>query len=66
MTGDFGDQAQDINERHTEESLKVRKPAGPPECGICHYCEEPIIMGRWCDTDCRDAWEAEQKQKGGV
>ena len=31
--------------------------------GQCLYCEEPLPVGlRWCDSDCRDDWEYEQKR----
>ena len=32
--------------------------------GYCLYCEAPLEDGRrWCDADCRDDWEREQKRK---
>ena len=32
------------------------------ETGYCLYCGEPVEKGRrWCDADCRDGWEKEQK-----
>lgn len=47
-------------------SEKVRKPEGPAATGRCLYCgaklprrKQPM---RWCDADCRDDWQDEQKQ----
>lgn len=32
------------------------------ETGYCLFCGEPVPPGRrWCDADCRDEWEREQK-----
>lgn len=30
--------------------------------GACLFCFEPLARGmRWCDADCRDDWEFEQR-----
>jgi len=40
-------------------ALQQRKPAGPTPTGFCLFCDAPLDQGeRWCDTDCRDDWEA--------
>lgn len=32
--------------------------------GCCLYCEEPLPEGRrWCNAECRDEWEKEQRRK---
>ena len=32
-----------------------------PGLGQCHYCDEETPPGaRFCDSDCRDAWQREQ------
>ena len=31
----------------------IRKPAGPVATGRCLHCDDR----RWCDADCRDAWQ---------
>jgi hypothetical protein len=42
--------------------LKARKPEGPEATGECLYCQEPLAEGRrWCDAECRDAWQYDQK-----
>lgn len=36
----------------------IRKPAGPIATGRCLSCDEITDEDRrWCDADCRDAWE---------
>ena len=30
--------------------------------GVCFYCEEPTGTDhRWCDIECRDAWQKENR-----
>lgn len=51
------DRAQEI----LDEALAKRKPEGPPPCGACHNCFEPLPAGhRFCDLDCRADWERRQ------
>lgn len=39
-----------------------RKPTGPTATGRCLYCDEIVSDDqRWCDGDCRDAWERVRK-----
>lgn len=34
------------------------------ETGFCLYCGEPLKEGmRWCDAECRNAWQKEQDYK---
>ena len=34
------------------------------ETGYCLYCGEPVKEGRrWCNSECRSAWEYEQKRR---
>ena len=35
----------------------IRKPAGPVATGRCLHCDEVSDDRRWCDADCRDAWQ---------
>ena len=45
--------------------LSKRPPAAMPT-GVCllENCGWPVPEGhRWCDADCRDLWEKEQKRK---
>lgn len=56
------DRAQERIEREHALILAQRMPAGPAATGECLWCGEPLAPGlRWCDADCRDAWEANHK-----
>lgn len=55
------DQATQVEERDRELCLRVRKPVGPPPCGVCYNCGEALPADhRFCDVDCRDDWEKRQ------
>lgn len=55
------DAANETAERYRSAALANRASDGPVPCGYCHYCGEPLPADqRWCDTDCRDGWQAEQ------
>jgi hypothetical protein len=55
---DIIDEAHEREEELREKALAARKPEGPPACGFCYFCDEPLGKGqRWCDADCRDDWE---------
>lgn len=60
---DFADRAEIETERAEQLAAEVRKPAGPAPTGYCLYCGEPLayrpvgLQPRWCDAECRDAWE---------
>lgn len=42
----------------------VRRAPTIPAIGICHYCAEPLEGDlRFCDANCRDGFEHEQKLK---
>ena len=60
---DEADLSQDRAEREAPYLLAAsRKPVGPVATGRCLICGE--IVGdtqRWCDGDCRDAWERMRK-----
>lgn len=56
---DDADRADQEVEYYRADALRKRLPEGPAANGRCHYCDEPVPDGtRWCDVDCRDAWEA--------
>lgn len=60
---DLADKQIEDRLRH---SLSLRKPEGPRANGACLNCESALPPGlRWCDTACRDDWEALQKINGG-
>ena len=56
---DDADRADQNVEYYRAEALRKRLPDGPAANGYCHYCDEELPDGmRWCDSECRDAWEA--------
>lgn len=61
---DVIDRALNEVETGLAEALRQRKPNGPKAVGFCLWCgEETPDNLRWCNTDCRDTWEHEAKQK---
>lgn len=49
-------------------SMKIRENAASKTVadytGACLYCEASVPEGhRWCDADCRDAWQKLNKEK---
>jgi hypothetical protein len=57
------DRAQNEVERSLGEAMRMRKPTGPAPTGRCLYCDNLLDRGRrWCDSICRDDWEAENGQ----
>lgn len=59
----------DRTQRETETYERFREHIDPTkkdaeETGFCLYCGEPLSKGRrWCDAECRDEWESEQRHK---
>lgn len=59
---DFADLGAEREARDRALALQVRAPEGPAATGACLCCGEPLPEGlRWCDAECRDTWQAEQK-----
>jgi len=62
---DDADQAQALDEMRLKTSLyRSRKDEPQAEAiGVCLYCEEPITEAgrRWCNAECRDGWESENR-----
>lgn len=59
---DFADLGAAREEMDRALALQARAPAGPAATGACLHCAEPLCNGlRWCDAECRDGWQAEQK-----
>lgn len=60
---DIVDRAQ--NELETYERFRANKPSKEvKETGFCLYCGEPLPKGRrWCNADCRDSWEKENRRR---
>lgn len=59
---DIIDRAQNEMEAYERfRKHKTRKDA--EETGYCLFCGEPMPKGRrWCNAECRDAWEKEQRR----
>ena len=58
--------AQDAVEKFLDSSLAAHrsKPREViPETGYCLYCDARIPSGRFCDSEHRDEFEAEQRQR---
>lgn len=75
---DIIDDANDHVEKELTRTLSMRKPEGPVATGLCLFCEHQLVddetlaraetdglpdnTKRWCDSDCRDDWEREQRR----
>jgi hypothetical protein len=62
---DDADITQERQEK--EEELMRRRPRPLIEAtGVCLNCEAPLAEGRrWCNADCRDDWERQQRRRTG-
>lgn len=65
----MADDADLTQERQEKmEDLLRRRDLGLPlvsATGVCLNCEAPLTgERRWCDSDCRDGWERQQKRRG--
>lgn len=62
---DDADRAEEKIEQALDDALaEVRRAQdkGPRAVGACNYCGEPLPDHmRFCDADCRDAWDHEQR-----
>ena len=62
---DFADLGSAREQQDLALALAQRKPAGPAPMGYCLCCGEAVDDGRrWCDAECRDAWQADQRRAG--
>lgn len=61
MSDEF-DRASDLEEIHREMAIRdVQQRTSLPDVGACYYCSEHTPPGRrFCDSECRDGYEAEQ------
>lgn len=66
MPIDFADEAQQRTEEHLKAALSNRKTLTIPFSGKCLCCEEPVVERRFCNSDCREQYEHEQKRKVGI
>lgn len=67
MHADITDQAAELEELERTIALANRKKPTMVFTGECHWCEEPIATGHYCDKDCRHDHEvflwAEQQRR---
>lgn len=68
MPADIIDKANDTAELLLAASLRNRQhSATKPQSGVgvCLNCGAEVEGDRrWCDSDCRDDWEADQRRAG--
>ena len=62
MTGDEADRAQIAIDQHLELAIKNSSGVTVKHNGFCLYCKEKSDK-RFCDVDCRDDYDAEEKIK---
>ena len=62
MTGDEVDRAQIAIDQHLEFAIKNSSGVTVKHNGFCLYCKEKSDK-RFCDVDCRDDYDAEEKIK---
>ncbi|AXH43452.1 hypothetical protein MZUP3_330 [Erwinia phage vB_EhrS_49] len=67
MHADITDQAAELEELERTIALANRKKPTMVFTGECHWCEEQIGTGHYCDKDCRHDHEvflwAEQQRR---
>ncbi|TSE30212.1 hypothetical protein [Tepidimonas charontis] len=45
------------------ERVRVKPREAGPYTGYCYWCGENVhAPKRWCDADCRDEWERQQRR----
>ena len=58
MPMDSADIAQEITETYLENLVKNHSVKALPFSGKCLCCKEPVVQRRFCDTHCREEFEA--------
>ncbi|MCU8015882.1 hypothetical protein L5M36_03085 [Shewanella sp. SM72] len=57
------DDANKLADLHLNIALAKRDlPAPRAVTGVCHWCEDPVDGVVFCDADCRDDFEREQRR----
>lgn len=57
------DQAQFALDVMEAAVLRRRMPEGPQATGECLFCGEALAVGRFCDADCRDGFQDENRRR---
>ncbi len=64
---DVIDRASDQEDLMRQSALNFQRKQAKPAAvatGFCLYCDEPTKPEqRWCNAECRDAWEWEQTRR---
>jgi hypothetical protein len=64
---DIIDEANDTAELFLDAAIRVRKAKAPKVpthgIGMCLNCSADCGDKRWCDSECRNDWEADNKRK---
>lgn len=62
---DIFDAASEDEDWQREHLIAIARAKNKPiiETGHCIYCDESIQKGRFCDSECREDYELEQKMK---
>lgn len=62
----MSDEADVANEEMelTLASARSKRVPSLPAIGQCYNCEEPLKVGVFCDSDCRDDYERRVRGKG--
>lgn len=66
MSGDIVDLGNDRAQEFIDDCIAAarRGPKGEAGIGLCLFCGESLPdLRRWCDVDCRDLWDREQKRR---
>jgi len=58
---DIIDEANELEQLQITAALASRKKETMTFIGRCHYCDDPLLNGHFCDKDCRDDFERELK-----
>lgn len=59
---DITTEREEINIQNAIKASRTAK--GPDANGRCHWCDEIVSdEHRWCDADCREAWERERTMR---
>lgn len=62
---DIADKGNDAADLFLSVALRNRQPAAKvAPSGACLHCAAPVEGDRrWCDSECRDAWEADRRRR---
>lgn len=63
---DIADQSERVAEGFLQAAINNKRPEAPGYTGFCFHCDNDLeAPKRWCDADCRTAWERETGRRDG-